>query len=379
MKKKMMELNQVKKVFGEQTAVDLNNLKIEQGEIYGLIGPNGAGKSTIMKMICGLLTPTAGQINVAGSAMKENNRIAILKQIGSLIEEPAYYDNLTGYENLQILKELKNLTDQDVAEVLTIVHLTENKDKQVKYYSLGMKQRLGIAMAIMGHPKLIILDEPTNGLDPQAREEIRKLIRILPATFNTTVMISSHALDEIEKMVTLIGIIGKGKLLYQGTVEQFKSQYSRSICLRTSDDMLAVSLLDLDPNDVKATDQGLLLSYLSDEQVALTVKRLLEADVAIYRIYEVTKSLEELFIDFTAEDALSMIIGIFGFILTAQNIIPELGYILPFSKLAASMNHMTSVNPEITNLEWFKLGAYTVVIVLIFTSLQIRHLRKMVS
>lgn len=199
MKKKMMELNQVKKVFGEQTAVDLNNLKIEQGEIYGLIGPNGAGKSTIMKMICGLLTPTAGQINVAGSAMKENNRIAILKQIGSLIEEPAYYDNLTGYENLQILKELKNLTDQDVAEVLTIVHLTENKDKQVKYYSLGMKQRLGIAMAIMGHPKLIILDEPTNGLDPQAREEIRKLIRILPATFNTTVMISSHALDEIEK------------------------------------------------------------------------------------------------------------------------------------------------------------------------------------
>ncbi|HHF7011692.1 ABC transporter ATP-binding protein [Streptococcus mutans] len=304
MKKKMMELNQVKKVFGEQTAVDLNNLKIEQGEIYGLIGPNGAGKSTIMKMICGLLTPTAGQINVAGSAMKENNRIAILKQIGSLIEEPAYYDNLTGYENLQILKELKNLTDQDVAEVLTIVHLTENKDKQVKYYSLRMKQRLGIAMAIMGHPKLIILDEPTNGLDPQAREEIRKLIRILPATFNTTVMISSHALDEIEKMVTLIGIIGKGKLLYQGTVEQFKSQYSRSICLRTSDDMLAVSLLDLAPNDVKATDQGLLLSYLSDEQVALTVKRLLEADVAIYRIYEVTKSLEELFIDFTAEDAL---------------------------------------------------------------------------
>lgn len=150
-----------------------------------------------MKMICGLLIPTAGQINVAGSAMKENNRIAILKQIGSLIEEPAYYDNLTGYENLQILKELKNLTDQDVAEVLTIVHLTENKDKQVKYYSLGMKQRLGIAMAIMGHPKLIILDEPTNGLDPQAREKIHKLIRILSATFNTTVMISSHALDEI--------------------------------------------------------------------------------------------------------------------------------------------------------------------------------------
>lgn len=159
-------------------------------------------------------------------------------------------------------------------------------------------------MAIMGRPKMIILDEPTNGLDPQAREEIRKLIRSLPTTLNTTVMISSHALDEIEKMVTQIGIIGKGKLLYQGTVEQFKSQHSRSICLRTSDDVLAVSLLDFNPNDVKVTDQGLLLPHLSDEQIALIVKRLLDADVAVYRIYEVTKSLEELFIDFTAKDAL---------------------------------------------------------------------------
>lgn len=300
----MIELNQVRKTFGQQTAVDLNNLKIEQGAVYGLIGPNGAGKSTIMKMICGLLTPTSGQVNVAGSVMSESNRTTILKQIGSLIEEPAYYDNLTGYENLQILKELKNLTDQAVKEALSIVHLTENKDKQVKYYSLGMKQRLGIAMAIMGRPKLIVLDEPTNGLDPQAREEIRKLIRELPQKFNTTVMISSHALDEIEKMVTQIGIIGKGRLLYQGTVEQFKSQHSSNICLKTSDDELVVSLLDFATNDVKVTEKGLLLPHLSDEQIAETVKRLLAADVDVYRIYEVTKSLEELFIDFTAEDTL---------------------------------------------------------------------------
>ncbi|WP_165209078.1 ATP-binding cassette domain-containing protein [Streptococcus tangpeifui] len=300
----MIELNQVRKTFGQQTAVDLNHLKIEQGEIYGLIGPNGAGKSTIMKMICGLLTPTSGQVNVAGSVMSESNRTAILKQIGSLIEEPAYYDNLTGYENLQILKELKNLKDQDVIEALATVHLTENKNKQVKHYSLGMKQRLGIAMAIMGRPKLIVLDEPTNGLDPQAREEIRKLIRALPQKFNTTVMISSHALDEIEKMVTQIGIIGKGRLLYQGTIEQFKSQHSSNICLKTSDDELVVSLLDFAPNDVKATEQGLLLPHLSDEQIAEIVKRLLAADVDVYRIYEVTKSLEELFIDFTAEDTL---------------------------------------------------------------------------
>lgn len=302
--KTMIELSQVKKTFEQQTVVNLDNLKIEQGEIYGLIGPNGAGKSTIMKMICGLLAPTSGQINVAGAVMKEGSRIAILKQIGSLIEEPAYYDNLTGYENLQILKELKNLTEQDVTESLAIVHLTENKDKQVKHYSLGMKQRLGIAMAIMGRPKLIVLDEPTNGLDPQAREEIRELIRSLPARFNTTVMISSHALDEIEKMVTQIGIIGKGRLLYQGTVEQFKSQHSSNICMKTSDDELAVSLLGFAPNDVKTTERGLLLPHLADDQVAETVKHLLAANIAVYRIYEVTKSLEELFIDFTAKDTL---------------------------------------------------------------------------
>lgn len=300
----MIELKDVKKVFGKQVAVDLSDLRLEQGEIYGLIGPNGAGKSTIMKMICGLLEPSSGQVTVAGIAMSEANRIGILKQIGSLIEEPAYYDNLTGLENMQILKELKDLTDQDVTEALAIVRLTDHQNKRVKHYSLGMKQRLGIAMAIMGRPKLIVLDEPTNGLDPQAREEIRKLIRSLPEKFQTTVMISSHALDEIEKMVTQIGIIGKGKLLYQGTIRQFKSQHSGQICLKTSADDKALALLKLDASRVQVTEQGLMLSNYPDDVVADLVKRLVLADIAVYRIFEVNKSLEELFIDFTASDVL---------------------------------------------------------------------------
>ncbi|MBF7094598.1 ABC transporter ATP-binding protein [Streptococcus sp. HF-1907] len=300
----MIELKDVKKVFGKQVAVDLSDLRLEQGEIYGLIGPNGAGKSTIMKMICGLLEPSSGQVTVAGVAMSEANRIGILKQIGSLIEEPAYYDNLTGLENMQILKELKGLTDQDVTEALAIVRLTDHQNKRVKHYSLGMKQRLGIAMAIMGRPKLIVLDEPTNGLDPQAREEIRKLIRSLPEKFQTTVMISSHALDEIEKMVTQIGIIGKGKLLYQGTIRQFKSQHSGQICLKTSADDKALALLKLDASRVQVTEQGLMLSNYPDDVVADLVKRLVLADIAVYRIFEVNKSLEELFIDFTASDVL---------------------------------------------------------------------------
>lgn len=300
----MIRLKEVKKVFGKQIAVDLSDLHIEQGEIYGLIGPNGAGKSTIMKMICGLLEPSSGQVTVAGVPMTDTNRIGILKQIGSLIEEPAYYDNLTGFENMQILKELKGLTDHDVAEALAIVRLTDYKDKRVKHYSLGMKQRLGIAMAIMGRPKLIVLDEPTNGLDPQAREEIRKLIRSLPEKFHTTVMISSHALDEIEKMVTQIGIIGKGKLLYQGTIEQFKSQHSSNICLRTSSDDMVAALLGLDVNQTQLTEQGILLPHYADAQLAQVVKRLVLADVAVYRVFEVSKSLEELFIDFTISDVL---------------------------------------------------------------------------
>lgn len=300
----MIRLKEVKKVFGKQIAVDLSNLHIEQGEIYGLIGPNGAGKSTIMKMICGLLEPSSGQVTVAGVPMKEANRVGILKQIGSLIEEPAYYDNLTGFENMQILKELKGLTDHDVAEALAIVRLTDYKDKRVKHYSLGMKQRLGIAMAIMGRPKLIVLDEPTNGLDPQAREEIRKLIRSLPEKFHTTVMISSHALDEIEKMVTQIGIIGKGRLLYQGTIGQFKSQHSSNICLRTSANDKVAALLGLDVNQTQLTEQGILLPHYDDAQLAQVVKRLVLADVAVYRVFEVSKSLEELFIDFTISDVL---------------------------------------------------------------------------
>lgn len=300
----MIELKDVKKVFGKQVAVDLSDLRLEQGEIYGLIGPNGAGKSSIMKMICGLFEPSSGQVTVAGVAMSEANRIGILKQIGSLIEEPAYYDNLTGLENMQILKELKGLTDQDVTEALAIVRLTDHQNKRVKHYSLGMKQRLGIAMAIMGRPKLIVLDEPTNGLDPQAREEIRKLIRSLPEKFQTTVMISSHALDEIEKMVTQIGIIGKGKLLYQGTIRQFKSQHSGQICLKTSADDKALALLKLDASRVQVTEQGLMLSNYPDDVVADLVKRLVLADIAVYRIFEVNKSLEELFIDFTASDVL---------------------------------------------------------------------------
>ncbi|TCD46002.1 ABC transporter ATP-binding protein [Streptococcus sp. X16XC17] len=164
-----------------------------------------------------------------------------------------------------------------------------------------MKQRLGIAMAIMGRPSLIVLDEPTNGLDPKAREEIRNLIRSLPERFQTTVMISSHALDEIEKMVTKIGIIGKGKLLYQGTIAEFKRQHSGHICLRTSEDERVSALLGV---EAECIGGEMLLPMWSDQKVAGAIERLVRAGIAVYRVMEVTQSLEELFLDFTESDSL---------------------------------------------------------------------------
>ncbi|CRH90744.1 putative ABC transporter ATP-binding protein [Chlamydia trachomatis] len=296
----VIELKQVTKKFGKQVVVGLDDLSIEKGQIYGLIGPNGAGKSTIMKMICGLLQVTTGEVKILGRTMLDRNRTQLIQKIGCMIEEPAYYDHLTGLENLQILQSLKGLTNQDVEEALAVVGLQHHQDKMVRHYSLGMKQRLGIAMVIMGRPEFVILDEPTNGLDPQAREEIRRLIRSLPKRFQTTVMISSHALDEIEKMVNQIGIIGKGQLLYQGTVDHFKQQHNGKINLRTSDNQLARAVLEMG----EVVENELVLPYQKDELVATHLAKLIKAGLAIYRVSEHQQSLEELFLAFTKDSQL---------------------------------------------------------------------------
>ncbi|WP_200860572.1 ABC transporter ATP-binding protein [Peptoniphilus mikwangii] len=239
-----IELTNLKKNYGKNTVVDIDNMKIPEESIYGLIGPNGAGKSTTMKMICGLTVKDEGIIRIAGEEFNDNNRLNMLKNIGSLIEGPAYYNNLTAYDNLDIVRELKGLKKTDIDDVIDIVGLKNNIKKRVKNYSLGMKQRLAIAMALMGFPKLIILDEPTNGLDPHAMEDIRNLIRNLPKKYGCTVMVSSHILDEIEKVADKIGIIGNGKMLYQGTISEFKSNYRGEIKFRTSDNNRATKILD---------------------------------------------------------------------------------------------------------------------------------------
>lgn len=217
----IIETKQLTKTYSEFTAVNSLNLHIPKGTVYGFLGPNGAGKSTTMKMFLGLTKPTSGTFSIDGKKYPEN-RIEILKSVGSFIEAPAFYGNLSGEENLDIVRRILGLPKSAVDEVLDIVGLTQYKNRLAKKYSLGMKQRLGLASALIGKPPILILDEPTNGLDPVGIHEIRSLIRSLPQMFDCTVLVSSHLLSEIELMADNVGILNHGRLLFEGTLDELK-------------------------------------------------------------------------------------------------------------------------------------------------------------
>lgn len=217
----MIETENLTKTYGGFTAVSHVNLHIRKGSVYGFLGPNGAGKSTTMKMFLGLTQPTAGSFRIAGKTYPEN-RMEMLKEIGSFIEAPAFYGNLTGEENLDIIRQILGLPKSSVEEALETVGLMPYKDRLARKYSLGMKQRLGLAGALIGKPPILILDEPTNGLDPVGIHEIRTLIRLLPQKFDCTVLVSSHLLSEVELMADDIGILNHGQLLFEGSMEELK-------------------------------------------------------------------------------------------------------------------------------------------------------------
>lgn len=214
----IIETQDLTKSYGDFTAVRNVSMHIPKGKVYGLLGPNGAGKSTIMKMFLGLTQPTSGTF-IINNKKYPKNRNQILKEIGSFIEAPAFYGNLTGGENLEIVREILDLPESTVDEALEIVGMSEWKNRLARKYSLGMKQRLGLASALIGQPPILILDEPTNGLDPVGVHEIRNLIRSLPEKFDCTVLVSSHLLSEIELMADNIGILNHGNLLFEGTID----------------------------------------------------------------------------------------------------------------------------------------------------------------
>lgn len=216
--KDIVKTNELTKKYGDNLSVGNLNMTVREGTVYGFLGPNGAGKSTTLKMLLGLVHPTKGEIDIFGKRVTSKNRIDILRNVGSLIETPSYYGHLTARENLKICQTLLDVPTANIDEVLKIVRLDRQQSKKVSAFSLGMKQRLGLASALLSFPKLLILDEPTNGLDPAGIQEIRELIRSLPETYGMTIIVSSHLLSEIELIVDDIGIIANGKMMYQGTL-----------------------------------------------------------------------------------------------------------------------------------------------------------------
>jgi len=276
------------------------DIRIKEGDIYGFLGPNGAGKSTTMKMLLGLVKPTSGTIEIMGKPFNEKNRKDILKSVGSLIEAPSYYGHLTGRENMELIRRLLDLPKKNIDEAIYIVRMENQMDKKVKNYSLGMKQRLGIAMALARKPKLLILDEPTNGLDPAGIEEIRELIKTLPSKYGMTVMISSHILSEIDQMATIIGIINQGSLIFQEKMSVLDEQRKPQIVLKTSDDSKAYQLLEkLNPQRML---DSLQLGELTDDQTGAVVRALCSNNVSVYRVEEHRESLEDIFLNLTGKE-----------------------------------------------------------------------------
>ena len=296
----IIQTQRLTKVYGGAVRVKQVELQVREGEIYGFLGPNGAGKSTTMKMILGLVKPTEGAVTVLGMPFVQKNRIAILKAVGSLIESPAYYGHLTGRENMRVLQRLLDLPERNVQEAVRIVRMEGQMDKRVRAYSLGMKQRLGIAMAIARFPKLLMLDEPTNGLDPAGIEEIRELIKRLPQDYGMTVMISSHLLSEVDRMATAVGILSHGELIFQNSMETLEQRRRPRTLLRTADDRRAAKVLA--PYGAQLDDGVLMLEAASDEQAALAVRALVQAGVDVYRVEQRQRTLESVFLEMTGNE-----------------------------------------------------------------------------
>lgn len=213
-----IETHGLTKRAGDGFRVKSIELKIPEGSVYGFLGPNGAGKTTTMKLLLGLINADGGSISFFGNEVTEENRFEMNRLTGSLIESPGFYGHLTGMENMEVIARYKGVGANDALEALRTVRLYDKRNQRVKEYSLGMKQRLGMAMALLGRPKILILDEPTNGLDPAGIQEIRNLIKNLPRELGCTVLVSSHLLSEIEQMAEQVGIISRGEMLYQGSL-----------------------------------------------------------------------------------------------------------------------------------------------------------------
>jgi ABC-2 type transport system ATP-binding protein len=285
--------------FGDREVVRALNVHVPAGSVYGFLGPNGAGKSTTIRMLLGLLRPTTGSIRLFGQPAGER---ALLRRIGALVESPSLYPHLTGEENLRHACLLKNVPFKDIARVLAIVGLASAAGRLVRQYSLGMKQRLGLAQALLGKPDLIVLDEPTNGLDPAGIHEMRHLLRDMPATHGITVFLSSHLLSEVEQIASRIGIISEGRLRFQGTPRELHAQH-RGV-LRIGVDRPGVAVETLREHGYAATVESpgsIVLSSCEAETAAELNALLVGRGLRVHAIACEQESLESIFLELTCE------------------------------------------------------------------------------
>ena len=273
-------------------------LQVPEASIYGFLGPNGAGKTTTLKLILGLLRKQEGEIRIFGKDLAVD-RLSILQQTGSLIESPSLYHHLTAQENLLLYQRIYQCKTSRIAEVLELTGLSNTGNKRCSSFSLGMKQRLAIAVALLHHPRLLILDEPTNGLDPTGIIEIRELLKSINRTMGITILISSHLLSEIEKLATHTGIIHKGQLVFQGTFPQLmKQQQSGSrLIYQTSNNQAAHNFFQHRNIDVQLEEDKLVLPFLPKDTVAQLNRALILEGIDLYQVHQPESSLEQTFIN----------------------------------------------------------------------------------
>lgn len=298
-----VEIRQLNHQFDKQNKIlhDLS-ISVPKGSIYGFLGPNGAGKTTTLRLVLGLLKRQNGSIKVFDKEMS-SNRINNLKNIGSLIEMPSLYGHLTAKENLEIYRKLYNLSKERVQEVLEIVDLAKTGKKKTKGFSLGMKQRLSIAIALLHSPELLILDEPTNGLDPNGIIEMRNLLKKLNEENGTTILISSHLLPEIEKIATHVGIIHHGKMLFEGTMNdlQVMKNVPVGITFHVSDIEKTKTLFEQNSWAFTQDNEFFQTAFETNELVAKQIKSIVENGVSVYSCVPKINDLEQIFLDITQD------------------------------------------------------------------------------
>ena len=294
-----VETNNLTHRFSEkETVLDQINLQVPTGSIYGFLGPNGAGKTTSLKLILGLIKKQQGNITVFGQPF-EQNRQSILQKTGSLIESPSLYAHLTASENLLVLQKIYQCPKSRIAEVLQLVGLANTGSKKAGKFSLGMKQRLSIAIALLNDPRLLILDEPTNGLDPNGIIEMRELLKRLNLEQGITIIISSHLLSEIEKLVTHTGIIHKGKMMFQGTLQQLhdKQLQGSFVLLDTNDHIKTLRIIRDNNIDATIQQDRIALPILPKKQIAEINQLLVQNNIDVYELSTVKNDLESIFMD----------------------------------------------------------------------------------